>query len=73
MVSHDEELVKRLLDKDPDFRKAYQTHRDYERKVAQFNKKTHLTAEETAEKNRLKKLKLTLKDKMEKIIAKHKG
>lgn len=59
-----EALVKKLLDEDAAFRKSYKTHKDYETKLARFEKKPHLTPVETIEVNRLKKLKLALKDEM---------
>jgi len=72
-MANQEELVERLLREDEDFRKAYTVHREYERKVSAMEKKVHLTAEEDLEKKKLKKLKLALKDKMERIIAAHRG
>ena len=69
MINSNEELVKKLLKEDPAFNKTYHADRDYEKVVAKLEKKPHLTAEERAEKARLKKLKLSLKDEMEKIIS----
>lgn len=66
-----DELVKKLLEEDEGFKKAYKTHRDYESKLARMDKKPHLNPVETVEKNRLKKLKLALKDEMEKTISRH--
>lgn len=72
MLMGNEELVKKLLQEDPAFKKTYCAHRDYEKVVAKLEKKPHLTAEEETEKARLKKLKLSLKDEMEKIISSRK-
>lgn len=76
MENHDE-LVKKLLEKDELFRNAYKTHKDYENKLEKLEKKPRLSSTETAEKNRMKKLKLALKDEMEKKISEfsrhHKG
>lgn len=68
MKNHDE-LVKKLLEKDELFRTAYKTHKDYENKLEKLEKKPRLSSTETAEKNRMKKLKLALKDEMEKKIS----
>lgn len=68
MENYEEELVKRLLEEDDGFRKTYKAHKDFENKIARLEKKPHLTAEEMVEKKRLKKLKLSLKDEMEKVI-----
>ena len=72
-MANQDELVGRLLKEDEDFKRAYTSHREYERKVSEMERKAHLTADESIEKKRLKKLKLALKDEMEKIIARHRG
>lgn len=66
-----DELVKKLLEEDAGFKKVYKAHKDYENKLARMEKKAHLNPVETVEKNRLKKLKLALKDEMEKTISRH--
>ena len=71
MANSNEELVEKLLKEDPAFKKTYLAHRGYEKTVAKLEKKARLTAVEEAEKARLKKLKLSLKDEMEKIISMH--
>jgi hypothetical protein len=66
-------LMKRLLEEDESFKKRFDTHKDYEKKVEAMEKMSHLSVEELMEKKRLKKLKLALKDEMEQIIADHRG
>jgi uncharacterized protein YdcH (DUF465 family) len=68
MENH-EELVKKLLEKDELFRNAYKTHKDYENRLEKLEKKPRLSSTETAEKNRMKNLKLALKDEMEKKLS----
>jgi uncharacterized protein YdcH (DUF465 family) len=68
MENHDD-LVKKLLEKDELFRNAYKTHKDYENKLEKLEKKPRLSSTETAEKNKMKKLKLALKDEMEKKLS----
>ncbi len=65
-----DEVVKKLLDEDEVFRKACKAHKDYENKLERMEKKPRLSAAETVEKNRLKKMKLALKDEMEQRISK---
>lgn len=71
MAIETEELVKRLITEDPIFRQSYDAHREYERRVSKLEKKPVLTADEIFEKAKLKKAKLTLKDEMQRILAKH--
>ncbi|MFQ5442291.1 MAG: DUF465 domain-containing protein [Thermodesulfobacteriota bacterium] len=66
-----EELVEKLLDEDEAFRKAFNTHREFQKRVEAMEKKPHLNSDEVLEKKRLKKLKLALKDEMETIISRH--
>ncbi|MBI5286314.1 MAG: DUF465 domain-containing protein [Deltaproteobacteria bacterium] len=66
-----DELKRRLLEEDVEFRRAYDAHRDYERLVEELNRKRYLTTEEEMEKKRLQKLKLAQKDMMEEIVSKY--
>jgi len=70
MENH-EELVKKLLEEDEGFRKAYKIHKDYENKLEKLEKKPRLTSNETVEKNKIKKMKLALKDEMEKRLSEY--
>ena len=51
-----------------EYRTAFSLHHECERKLSKMEKKTHLTGSEEVERKRLKKLKLVMKDKMEKIF-----
>lgn len=73
MENQNQEFIKKLLEENESFKKIYKTHKDYENRLARLEKKPRLNPEETAEKNRLKKLKLTLKDDMQKIISQYRG
>jgi len=66
----DEELIKKLLNEDAAFRKSHKAHKDCETKLAAYEKKLHLTPADTVEVNKLKKLKLSLKDEMTRKIDK---
>lgn len=67
------EMERRLLEEDPEFRKAYEGHRDYERQLEELDKRRYLTTEEQLTRKRLQKMKLTLKDRMEEIISRYQG
>ncbi len=66
-----DELVKKLLREDAEFKKSYKAHHDYEEKIAKIDRKKRLTPEDEVERNRLKKLKLALKDGMEKRLSEY--
>jgi len=67
---NEEGLIKKLLDGDAVFRKSYKAHKDCESKLAKYEKKIHLTPVDTVEVNKLKKLKLSLKDEMTRKLDK---
>ncbi len=62
------ELVERLLEENEAFKKAYNEHKGYKQRVCELEKKGILNSEERLEEKRLKKLKLALKDDMEKML-----
>ena len=65
----DEEVTQRLLDEDAEFRQLKEEHNWFHRKVEDLDKKSFLTPTERQQREELKKKKLALKDKMEKIMA----
>ncbi|MDP2689277.1 MAG: DUF465 domain-containing protein [Deltaproteobacteria bacterium] len=66
-----DELVKKLLREDAEFKKSYKAHKDFEEKIAKIDRKKRMTPEDEVERNRLKKLKLALKDGMEKRLSEY--
>jgi uncharacterized protein YdcH (DUF465 family) len=72
MKNSKEEFLKRLLKEDEEFRKAYTTHREYDRQIQKLDKKIFLTQFEKVERKKLQKLKLNEKDKMETVISSYK-
>jgi len=62
------ELVEKLLEENEAFKKAFTEHKGYKQRIAELEKKGILNKEERLEEKRLKKLKLALKDNMEKIL-----
>lgn len=71
MEKQDQKVVEKLVETDPEFKQKYKTHKDYENILEKLEKKPRLTATETLEKKRLKKLKLALKDEMKQRIAEY--
>ncbi|MFW6140396.1 MAG: DUF465 domain-containing protein [Acidobacteriota bacterium] len=62
-----------LLKKNNEFKKAVELHRECEKKLGDLKKKTYLSVEEEIQERELKKKKLSLKDKMYKMILDYKN
>lgn len=73
MEKKEEELIRSLLEREPELRRYYEEHLELEQQLARFQKKSYLTSEEALEKKRLQKIKLAGKDRMMEILAKHRG
>jgi uncharacterized protein YdcH (DUF465 family) len=73
MEEKDEQLIRSLLEREPDLRRYYEEHVDLERQLAPYQQKLYLSPEEEVEKKRLQKLKLAGKDKIMEILARHRG
>jgi uncharacterized protein len=71
MEVKEEHAIVSLLDKDPELKKYYDEHRELEKKLAEFQHRHHLTAEEEVEMKRIQKLKLIGKDRIMEILEKH--
>lgn len=71
METKDEHAIVSLLDKDPELKRFYDEHRELEQKLAEFQHKNHLTAEEEIEMKRIQKLKLIGKDRIMEILGRH--
>ena len=71
MEREDLELLQQLTDRDPELKKFWDEHLEYERQLEGFNRRPYLTAAETLERKRLQKLKLAGRDRMEQILAKY--
>ncbi len=61
-------VVDGLLKSNDVFKEAYETFRHHRKTVEKLEKRPHLTKEEEVEIASLKKIKLSLKDKMEHIV-----
>jgi uncharacterized protein len=73
MEKTDLELIEQLTESDPELKKFWDEHREFERILEEFNRRPYLTAAETVERKRLQKLKLAGRDKIEQILAKYRA
>ena len=71
MDKRDEEIILSLVDGNPELRRHYEEHREFERQLEVFNGKAHLSPEEEVERKRLQKLKLAGKDRIMEILSRH--
>jgi len=59
------EIIEKLLEGDEEFKKIYSEHRELDEVVKNLEQKDSLTMGDQVEIKRLKKIKLSLKDRME--------
>ncbi|MBS1876438.1 MAG: DUF465 domain-containing protein [Acidobacteria bacterium] len=71
MERNQDELKAHLMATDEHFRHLAEQHAEFKKQIEAIEAKAHLTPEDEAEENRLKKLKLHLKDQMSEIIARY--
>lgn len=69
MKQKEEELKKRLMIENEEFRRLSEEHQEFERQLDQFNSKSFLTPTEEMERKKIQKLKLAGKDRMEMILS----
>ena len=65
------DLLNKVQKENKEFRGLYQEHTTLKNKVEALNKKKILTPEQEVEKKKHKKQKLSLKDRMEKILSEY--
>jgi uncharacterized protein YdcH (DUF465 family) len=66
-----EELKRKLLQTDEEFRQLATQHQDLDEKIHNLAARHYLSEPEQLEETRLKKRKLALKDQMEDILRRH--
>ena len=66
-----DELKAELIQTDEQFRRLYEEHREYERRLSELNQKTLLSQDDEFEEKKIKLHKLALKDRMEEILRAH--
>lgn len=73
MEEREEQMIASVLDKDPELRRYYEEHLEYERLLGDLQDKGYLSPEEEMEKKRIQKLKLVGKDRIMQILGKYKS
>lgn len=73
MEAKEEELIRSLMDDDPELRKYYEEHGVLKRRLEELRKKPYLTPAEEMEQKRIQKQKLAGKDRIMEILAHHKS
>jgi uncharacterized protein len=69
--AQDEELKAHLLQTNEEFRSLAEQHAQLKRQIGEIESKPHVTEADELEEQRLKKLKLRLKDQMNEIMARY--
>lgn len=65
MGHREDDLKAQLLERNDEFRRLYDEHRDCDERLHEYSRKSFLSSEEQFEERKLKKQKLMLKDRME--------
>ena len=73
MEKKDEELIQTLLPLDPELKRYYDEHLALEQRLAEFNRKLYLSPEQEFEKKQLQKRKLNGKDRIMRILERHRN
>jgi uncharacterized protein YdcH (DUF465 family) len=71
MEERDLELIRRVMELEPELKQRLAEHEEFERRLEEFNRRPYLTSEETLERKRLQKLKLAGRDRIEQILARY--
>ncbi len=72
MMDRPQDLKGYLVATNEEFRRLADQHHNYDEQLQELSSKSHLNDEEQLEEVKLKKLKLRLKDEMQRIIQEHK-
>jgi len=68
MAENDMDLIQRLSEENPRFRKLHEQHLFFEKQLQDLDERNYLTPEEDFERKKIQKLKLAGKDEMEVIL-----
>jgi hypothetical protein len=68
MVETDQDLIQRLSEENPRFRKLHEEHILFEKKLQEYEEMAYLSEETDLERKKIQKLKLAGKDEMESIL-----
>ncbi|HEX5758520.1 MAG TPA: YdcH family protein [Thermoanaerobaculia bacterium] len=67
-MHHRDDLRDELLQSDEEFRRLFEEHQDYERRLADLYRKSMPSQDDEIEEKRIKLHKLALKDRMESLL-----
>ena len=70
-MSYRDDLKAELIQTDDQFRRLYEEHREYERRLSELTQKTLPSQGDEIEEKKIKLHKLALKDRMEQILRAH--
>jgi uncharacterized protein YdcH (DUF465 family) len=70
-MPHRDDLKDELIQTDEQFRRLYEEHKAYERRLEEINQKSLLSQDDEIEEKKIKLHKLVLKDRMEEILRAH--
>ena len=73
MEKHEVELIRSLIEGDPELKRHYEEHLLLEKQLASLQHKHFLTPEEELERKRIQKLKLAGKDRIREILMRHRS
>lgn len=68
-----EELKAHLMATNEEFRSLAEKHAEYHKQLEELEAKSHLTLDDEAEEQRIKKLKLRVKDQMNEMMSRYKA
>ena len=71
MIDRDDDLKKELLQTDKEFRRLFEEHQSFEKRLQELNLKSLPSQNDELEEKRIKRQKLRLKDRMESILRAH--
>jgi len=71
MPNRDDVLKEELIRTDDEFRRLYEEHQEYERRLQELNHKAMFSQEDEIEEKKIKLHKLVLKDQMAEILRQH--
>lgn len=71
MSETEAQLFARLKEEDSEFRRLAEKHRDYDLKIAEYDRLYYLTTEQERKRKELQKFKLRIKDDMYAIMRKY--
>ncbi len=73
MENTQEDLKAHLMQTDEEFRRLTEQHSEYHRQLEALEAKAYLTEQDEVEEHKLKKMKLHIKDRMNRILSQYRA